>query len=810
MAKAPKQRNAPDGFVIATFNQAMAAHRAGDLARADQLYRLVLTNDPRQFDAMHMLGVVAGQRGDFREGARILTEALKVRPESADGLINLGRMQGALEDFAGAAESYRKALALNPNHPLAYNNFGIILRRLGHAEDAISNFEKAIALAPNYGEAWNNRGNALFDLGRHDEALESYTRALSLAPGLAEAMLGRGNVMLAQERYDEALANYDKALAVKPNSADCLTGRGLALRALKRFPPAAESFERALALDPGNADAWLGRATVLMELRRFAEAAASYDKVLAARPDFAEAYHGRGRALQALRRYDDALADFDTALAMQPFFAECLYAYGNLLRERNRLEEAAQAFERLYDFAPDHDFLKGMLLYTKMFCGDWDRHAELADAVTWYVQIGQKATEPFVYQAISNSPADLKRCAEIFAEARYPAAATPVWTGERYAHDKIRIGYVAGEFRYQATSILMAELFERHDKNRFALYAFDNGWDDGSVLRKRINQTCHEVVDIASLGDIAAAGAVRQREIDVLVDLNGYFGLERTGVFALRPAPVQVNYLGFPGTLGAGYIDYIVADKVVIPPDEAEFYTEKIAWLPDCYQANDTKRRIAARIPTRQEQGLPEQGFVFCCFNNTYKITPEVFDVWMRLLGRVEGSVLWLLQHNERTPHNLRREAESRGIAPGRLVFATGIPLEEHLARHRLADLFLDTLPYNAHTTGNDALWAGLPLLTCEGTTFPGRVAASLLRAAGVPELITGSIAEYEAMAVKLAGDPTLLASLKAKLAENRGSCALFNPERFARHIEAAYTTMWEGAQRGELPDSFAVEPIAQ
>ncbi len=724
MAKAPKQRNAPDSFVISTFNQAMAAHRAGDLARAEQLYRLVLTNDPRQFDAMHMLGVVAGQRGDFREGARVLTEALKVRPDFADGLINLGRMQAVLEDYAAAAESYRKALALNPNHPLAHNNFGIILRRLGHAEDAISHCDKAIALAPNYGEAWNNRGNALFDLGRHDEALESYTRALSLAPGLVEAMLGRGNVMLAQERYDEALANFDKALAVKRDSADSLTGRGLALRALKRFALAAESFERALAINPGNTDAWVGRATVMMELRRFGEAAASFDKVLAARPDFADAYYGRGRVLQVLRRYDDALADFDTALAMQPFFAECLYAYGNLLREQNRLEEAAQAFERLYDFAPDHDFLKGMLLYTKMFCGDWDRYAELTDAVTWDVRIGAKAAEPFVYQAVSNSPADLKRCAEVFSQARYPAAATPVWTGERYAHDKLRIGYVAGEFRYQATSILMAELFERHDKSRFAIYAFDNGWDDGSALRKRINRACDEVVDIASLGDAAAAAAIRQREIDVLVDLSGYFGLERTGVFAMRPAPVQVNYLGFPGTLGADYIDYIIADKIVIPPDEAEFYTEKVAWLPDCYQANDTTR--ADRRSYADAPGARICRSTASCsaaFNNTYKITPDVFDVWMRLLGRVEGSVLWLLQHTELTPRNLRREAQSRGIAPERLVFATGIPLEEHLARHRLADLFLDTLPYNAHTTGNDALWAGLPLLTCErhDISRPGR-----------------------------------------------------------------------------------------
>jgi protein O-GlcNAc transferase len=810
MAKAPKQRSAPDGFVIATFNQAMAAHRAGDLARAEQLYRLVLTNDPRQFDAMHMLGVAAGQRGDFREGARILAEALKVRPDSADGLINLGRMQAALEDFAGAADSYRKALALNPNHPLAHNNFGIVLRRLGRCEEAISHCDKAIALAPNYGEAWSNRGNALFDLGRHDEALESYTRALSLAPGLGEAMLGRGNVMLAQERYDEALANYDKALTVKRDSADCLTGRGVALRGLKRFALAAESFERALVFDPGNADAWLGRAAVLMDLRRFSEAAASYDKALAARPDFADAYYGRGCALQRLRRYDEALADFETALAMRPAFVDCLFAYGNLLRERNRLDEAARAFERLYDFAPDHDFFKGMLLYTKMFCGDWERYAELADAVTSDVRVGRKATEPFIYQAISRSPADLKRCAETFAAARYPAAAMPVWSGERYPHEKIRIGYVAGEFRYQATSILMAELFERHDKSRFAVCGFDNGWDDGSALRKRINAACDEVIDIASLGDLAAAGTIRQREIDVLVDLSGYFGLERTGVFALRPAPVQVNYLGFPGTLGADYIDYIIADKTVIPPEEAAFYTEKVAWLPDCYQANDTKRHIADRAPTRRDEGLPEHGFVFCCFNNTYKITPDVFDVWMRLLGRVEGSVLWLLKHTELTPPNLRREAERRGIAPERLVFATGIPLEEHLARHRLADLFVDTLPYNAHTTGNDALWAGLPLVTCEGSTFPGRVAASLLRAAGVPELITGSLPEYEAMALTLAESPELLASLKAKLAENRDTCPLFNAERYARHIEAAYIGMWERAQRGEAPESFAVEPIAK
>jgi len=808
MTKAPTQRPAADGFLIATFNQALAAHRAGDLARAESLYQLVLASDARQFDAMHMLGIVAGQRGDHREGVRRITDALKIRPNVPDAYINLGRMQAELKDYPDACASYRKALSLNPNLPLAHNNFSIVLRRLGNGEEALLHCDKAIALAPNYNEAWNNRGNALFDLGRQDEALESYDRALALAPRLAEAMLGRGNALLALERFAEALAAYDKALSLQPDNADCHAGRGLALHALSRFGDALASYDRALAVNPGDGDGWFSRANALLELRRLPEAVASYDKALAIRPNFAEAYYGRGRALQALKRFDDALADYDAALAMKPFFADCLYSYGNALRELNRLEDAVSVFERLLDFAPDHDFLKGMLLYSKMFYGDWDRFAFLADAVKWGVESGQKVVEPFVYQAVSSSAEDLRRCAEIFAAARYPRAQTPVWSGEKYDHGKIRIGYVSGEFRYQATSMLIVELFECHDKNRFALCAFDNGWDDGGPLRARINNACDEVIDIAGLGDVAAAAAIREREIDILVDLNGYFGMERTGVFACKPAPVQVNYLGFPGTMGADYMDYIIADAVVIPAQQRAFYTEKVVHLPDAYQASDTRRRFAERAPGREEYGLPDRAFVFCCFNNTYKIAPDIFDVWMRLLDQVEGSVLWLLQHNEVTPRNLRREAERRGIAAERLVFAKGVPLDEHLARHRLADLFLDTLPYNAHTTGNDALWAGLPLVTCCGSTFPGRVATSLLRAVGLPELVAGSLAEYEALALKLARDRELLASFKTRLARNRDTCALFDAERFARHIEAAYAVMWERSQRGEPPESFAVDPL--
>jgi len=354
----------------------------------------------------------------------------------------------------------------------------------------------------------------------------------------------------------------------------------------------------------------------------------------------------------------------------------------------------------------------------------------------------------------------------------------------------------------------MAGLFEVHDRNRFELFAFDNGFDDASPLRKRVEKSFESFTDISRSSDLDAAKLIRDHRIDVLINLNGYSGLPRNGVFAHRPCPVQVNYLGFPGTIGADYMDYIVADKHLIPGDEQRHYSEKVVYLPDSYQVNDSRRGISGRTPARAEAGLPEAGFVFCCFNNNHKLTPDIFDLWMRLLDKVAGSALWLLEDNPAAARNLRREAERRGVAPERLVFAPRMELDAHLARHRLADLFLDTLPYNAHTTGSDALWAGLPVLTCMGKAFPGRVAASLLHAAGLPELVTHTLEEYEALALRLATNPPLLAGIKTKLARNRATYPLFDTDRFRRHIEAAYVTMWERVQRGEPPGNFAVQPM--
>jgi predicted O-linked N-acetylglucosamine transferase (SPINDLY family) len=366
---------------------------------------------------------------------------------------------------------------------------------------------------------------------------------------------------------------------------------------------------------------------------------------------------------------------------------------------------------------------------------------------------------------------------------------------------------VSGELREQATSYLAAGLFECHDRNKFEILALSTGINDGSPMRRRLEAAFDSIVDVQLESDRTVAELIRRREVDILVNLNGFFGVERTGIFALRPCPIQVNYLGYPGTMGADYIDYVIADKFVIPMDQHEHYAEKVVYLPETYQVNDRKRRVSDRPVTRAEFGLPELGFVFCCFNNSHKLTPSMFAIWMRLLSQIDGSVLWLLEANDAVNTALKRAAEERGVSGTRIMFAPFADLAEHLARQRLADLFLDTLPHNAHTTASDALWVGLPVLTCMGSTFAGRVAGSLLHSAGVPDLITHSLEEYEAVALRLAREPALLRTLKARLARNRDTCPLFDTARFTRHIEAAYMDMWQRQQSGKPPVSFVVDP---
>ena len=618
-------------------------------------------------------------------------------------------------------------------------------------------------------------GLALHRRGAVDEAAARYAEVLRADPANADALYYLALISCQHGRFEEGAELARKSLASDPNQARSHVILGRALHALGLHDDALASFDRAIAQAPDLAPAHANRADVLSKIGRNAEALDSYDRALALAPDSVADWMNRGVALIALNRHDEAVTSFDRGYALNPSFAQA-------------------------------DDFRAPLLLSKLRICDWTNLAAETAQLLAMVRAEKPLSLPYAIVAIPSSPAEQLQCARRYVQEQpaYP----PLWQGEVYAHDRLRVAYLSADFNEHPTAYLTAGLFEQHDKSRFEITALSFGQNDNSPVRRRLEAAFEHFIDVRDNSDQEIAALMRRSEIDIAVDLMGFTKDNRLGVLARRAAPIQVNYLGYPGTTGAPYMDYILADATVIPEDHDAFYAERVVRLPGTYQINDNRRAISQRTPTRGECGLPQNAFVFCCFNNPQKITPEIFDIWMRLLRATEGSVLWLITGNAKAAANLRLEAEKRGVAPERLVFAPKASVADHLARHRLADLCLDTLPYNAHTTASDALWAGLPVLTCLGETFAGRVAASLLKAIGLDALITRTLAEYEALALRLARDPAYLRALKDRLVRNRDTFPLFDTQSATRHIETAYQTMADIARRHERPRSFNIERI--
>ena len=607
--------------------------------------------------------------------------------------------------------------------------------------------------------------------GELTEAFDLLQRSLRINPHQPVALNSAGNTLKALGRCSDALPFYDKAIALKPDYAEPYYNRGLALHVLKRDPEAIISYDRAIALMPDNADAHCARGIAIMARGDSTAALSSYGRALALNPRHTDAYHARMNLFMDLGRHDDALADCETL---------------------SRLE-------------PDRPFALGTRLSLQLDLCRWDGFSEIRRRLIDGVAAGRKVCDPFSFLKIASAPELQRRCAEIYVAHAFRASSQPLWNGDLYDHKRIRIGYFSADLRNHATAYLLAEVLENHDRARFEIFAFSFGVNTRDAMSLRLKSACDHFFDLDAATDEAIAALARHHEIDIAVDLKGFTREARPGIFALRPAPIQVNYLGFPATSGAPYMDYIVADSTVIPPDHIGGYSEKIVRLPNSYQPNDRKRPIADRIPSRAEEGLPPDAFVYCCFNNPFKITPDEFDAWVAILGANKESVLWLLDSNATARTNLQREAQARGVDPVRLVFAHKRPLAEHLARHALADLFLDTFAYNAHTTASDALWAGLPVLTCPGDTFASRVAASLLNAAGIPELVVPTRSDYHALALRLAQNRDALGALRHRLTQNRDTCPLFDSTLYTRHLEAAYTRMWQRHHAGQSPGHIAI-----
>ncbi|MEE8284463.1 MAG: tetratricopeptide repeat protein, partial [Alphaproteobacteria bacterium] len=672
--------------------------------------------------------------------------------------------------------------------------------------EALDLINRSLAVNPEDGHALNDRGMVLAALARPEAALESYHQAGRVIPGDPDLLNNRGSTLCALGRYQEALECFDGALAVSPRDGDIITNRGNALYGLERHNEALECFDRALDLIPNDAELLNSRGNALHGLRRYQEALESYDRALAARPAYADALSNRGNVLGAMERFDAALESYGRALAMAPDLVSALFNRGLTLQETNHREQAIADFERVQELEPDYDYISGWIHQMRAHCCDWQGIGGTSSQIISLVQAAKRAATPWHFFAISDSPGEQLVCAQTWVKDTCPPATVPISRGERYDHDRIRLAYVSADFHNHPTSYLTVGLFEHHDRSRFETIAISLGPNRRRGVRIRLEKAFDRFIDARLQSDRDIALLLRDMEVDIAIDLKGFTHDSRPGILAHRPAPVQVNYLAYPGTMGAPYIDYIIADRFVIPEADQRHYAEQVVYLPDSYQANDSRRPISDHSPSRAEAGLPGHGFVFCCFNNNYKLTPAMFDIWMGLLAEIEGSVLWLLESNDASARNLRHEAERRGVAAERLVFASRAPNPDHLARHRRADLCLDTLPFNAHTTASDALWAGLPIVTCIGTTFAGRVTAGLLNAVGLPELVTDSLDQYAALALNLARDRDALEAIREKLARNIKTEPLYDTDLYRRHLEAAYHTMWQRHQRGEPPKGFTVE----
>ena len=787
------------------FLQGFELHQKGLLAQAKEIYERALIKDSNNFDALHMMGVIALQQKEIDSAEFYISKAIKINQNSAAAYSNLGIVLYERRQFDEALKSLDAAIAINPNYAEAFCNRGNVFKQLKYFDEAIQSYRKAIQIKANYAEAFNNLGLAQQKIKQFHNALESFEGAILIRPDYIEALNNHGNALIDLGRPNEALVSYERAIGLNPAYDESLYTRGNVLRDLGRYELALESYEKAISIKGNFAAAYNNSGLVLQKINRTEDAVANFDKAISIEPDYADAYNNRGISLKELGRLADAMASYISAISIKPNFAEALFNLGDVCHTLNRFDDAVSNYNKALAIKPDLDFLFGLKMHAQAQICDWSELQEQLHLLESLIDDGVKIAQPFHVIGLIDEPKIQFKSAKLYVDAKFPPSQKFESNKKYTSNDKICIGYYSADFRDHPVAHLSAELFEMHDKNKFELIGFYFGPADSSDVHKRVASSFDKFIDVSNKSDREVAEISRFVGVDIAIDLGGFTKNSRSGIFAERCAPIQVNYLGYLGTMAADFMDYICADKTLIPEESQQFYTEKILYLPNSYQANDSKRKISDKIFTKEELGLPANGFIYCCFNNNFKILPTTFDCWMRILKAVSGSVLWLLEDNPMAAINLRKEAEIRGVDASRIVFAKRMKMEDHLARHRVADLFIDTLPCNAGTTASDALWAGLPILTLLGKSFAGRIAASLLNGMNMPELIARNQEEYEFKAVEFANNPSLLFDLKEKIIRNRYESSLYNTKLLTTHLEAGYKEMHRRYVAGEVPANIYV-----
>ena len=693
------------------------------------------------------------EKGKIQDAIRLYLKILENKKNDSQLLFLLGTAYIQIGNTNLGIEQLKKSIFLKPENLFAHSNLGNAFKDLKRYEDAIASYNKAIEIDINYAEIHNNKGNALKSLERYDEAIESYDKAIKIKSDYAFAYNNKGNALKNLERYDEAIESYDKAIKINPNYIEAHHNKGNILKDLKRFDESISSYDKAIEINPDYYFSFNNRGIIFQHLNHFEKALASYDKAIEINPDYPETYNNKGNILKELKRYDEALTCYEKAIKLKS----------------------------------DFDYMLGKVLNINMFLCNWIEFDSLIKEINNTIVKKSKVIEPFTFLGLIDNPVFLKLSSEKYIKNNFKKDLEIQSLAKYTNHKKPRIGYFSADFHNHATLHLMMDIFKNHNKSNFDFYGFSFGPQNNDIWNSEVKNYFLKFEDVSNISDKEVAYLSRKLEIDIAIDLKGLTSNSRSGIFSYRAAPIQINYLGYPGTTGADYMDYIIADEVIIPKESSNNYTEKILYLPDCYQPNIKKREISKKSFKRSDFGLPENSFIYCCFNSNYKITPHIFNIWMNILKAVPNSVLWIYKTNETASKNLIKESKAKGVDPKRIIFASYLPNDEHLKRISFADLFLDTFPCNAHTTASDAVRMCVPIVTLIGKSFASRIASSILNCLDMKELITRDEKEYQNLAIDLARHPKKINEIKDRLNDAISSSPLFDSSKFTKHLENIY-----------------------
>ena len=818
----------------------IALYSSGKFNEAIESIQILNVKYPNVPLLFNILGVCYKAKGELEISIDMFNRAISIKPDYAEVHNNMGLTFLALKKLEDASNSFKTATKYLPNFYAAYYNHAIVQKKMGNLKDAVSNYEKVIEIKPDYAEAHNNLGTLLMDLDKLDSSRKRYEKAIEIKPDFAEAYNNLGNLFKNLGKLEEAVANFEKARNLNPNFAEAHFNHGTALIELGEITSAIKSFNEALSFRPDYAQAHNNLGNAYKQSGNLSAAIKSYEKAISIKDNYAEAQNNLGLAfmnlgildsaavhlkialkikpnyifannnygslLSQLGKFTESIKYYQNALFVDPNFFEAYSNLGNSFKYLKRHDESLESYEKSYEINPEAKYSLGSIVHSKLHLSKWNHLNKQIKTLKNKILGNERVIVPFPLLAIIDDPELHKKAAQIYIDDKYPLNLDLPKIGLYPRHKKIRIGYFSPDFRVHPVANLTAELYETHDRSKFEVYAFSFGPDTGDEMNLRIKAGVDYFHDVQTMSHKEVASLSRSLELDIAIDLGGFTQDTRTEIFAMQAAPIQVNYLGYSSTMGADYMNYIIADKTLIPEDKKKHYSEKIVYLPDSFMVNDTKNKISKRVFTRQEVKLPEKGFVFSCFNHHYKITPSVFASWMKILSKVDGSVLWLSDGNTTGIENLKKEAKKNNIDESRLIIAPRLDLrEDHLNRIKLADLFLDTLPYNAHATTSDALQVGLPVLTRIGASFASRVAASLISSVDMMELITESQEQYEELAIELATNTEKLKAIKDKLEVNLKNSPLYNTPLYTKQLEAAYLAMYERYQNELDPDHIYV-----